>query len=777
MKKVIAVCALFYSISQCQANSPSPLIQYKFKPGEITEHIQQAIAKARESLDALVQIPTEAKDFSNTILSLEHTMAEFFDRTQPIMFLKDVLVDEKTRNEALTCETLIRQFKEEVFMRKDLFLSFEATKQNLKKRSTPLDLEDQRLISIWDLKFQKSGVKLDGKTQEELHRLKAELITLEAEFENNINTHNDVIYVTAEELEGLPKSLRVQIESRGQGPDRTYTVSTKTAEYIPFMEYGESEAARKRLYEASTQGMAVQNMPLLERAFQVKAKIATLLGYDNWVAYQTDGLMAKNDRQVGNFLELLRGRMEPWYEKFYDILLNIKRETSPQANTLEPWEELYFSRKAMARLFDFSPEEVRNYFPIDRVVPGLLKVYAKTFRIEFQEIRLADIWHPSVRMYAITDAETGKPLGHFYLDLYPREGKFHYAEAEAPEIIKGRILPEGGYQRPVTALVANMPLPTQELPSLLSLDEVQTLSHELGHVLHEVSTEARYASFSGFLSEMDFSEVPAQLLEHSILDPQILDEISGHYVTGQKLPPALKAKIIEAQRFQMHLCDIQLLFLSLLDFELHTMAGRVDSRRVYLHLRQKIFKIQSIVGENFPANFGYLMDPTYAGTHYAYPWSAVIAKDLAQTFEEAHWDSSIGLRSRMTIFSQGGSRPAALLLRDFSSPLQDALEQLQTATLQRPLNIQTVPFTDAELNSMSRRLAGKYIDIFQRNSETLTPEQALREAARLEELPEAFIEKILKRDFLTELRRGNRKYLTLRNISEQFLRQFRKTLK
>src|SRR3989338_8081888 len=313
-------------------------------------------------------------------------MAEFFDHSQPILFLKDVLVDEASRNEALQCEPLIRQFKEEVLMRQDLFLSFETAKQNLKAKGLKLDMDNQRLIALWNLKFRKSGVQLKGKAQQELHRLKAELILLEAAFEKNINTHDTTIQVTAKELEGLPKSLRIQIESKGKSIEETYTVSTKTAEYIPFMEYCESEAARKRLYEASTQGVATQNMELLERAFLVKAKIATLLGYDNWVSYQTDGLMAQNAKQVENFLELLRNRMEPWYEKFHDILLKIKRETTPQAATLEPWEELYLSRKAMARFFDFSPEEVRNYFSINRVLPGLLKVYAKTFGIEFQEI-------------------------------------------------------------------------------------------------------------------------------------------------------------------------------------------------------------------------------------------------------------------------------------------------------------------------------------------------------------------------------------------------------
>ncbi|MBI3019054.1 MAG: hypothetical protein HYY61_04105, partial [Deltaproteobacteria bacterium] len=386
---------------------------------------------------------------------------------------------------------------------------------------------------------------------------------------------------------------------------------------------------------------------------------------------------------------------------------------------------------------------------------------------------------------------THASLGHFYLDLYPREGKFHYAEAEAPEILKGRVLPQGGYQRPVTAIVVNMPLPAKGIPSLLSLDEVQTFSHEFGHVLHEILTEARYASYSGFLTEMDFSEVLSQLSEYGTLEPQILDEISGHFLNGQKLPAALKAKIIQAQQFQMRLYEMQLLFLSLLDFDYHTVNRRIDIRRAYLDLRQEILKIQSTAGASFPAGFGYLMDPAYAGTHYAYLWSRAIARDFADRFQDAHWDPSMGVFCRKTIFSQGGSRPASLLvdnflgrppssiffLRDFSYPLQNAVKHLKTVALQKPLNIQTISFTEPELNAMSRRLAGKYVDIFQRNAAILTPEQAFRQAAHSESLPEGLIERILEKDFLTKLQKISGRRLIARNISDHFLRQFRRTLK
>ncbi|HBQ21311.1 MAG: hypothetical protein A2Z91_06060 [Deltaproteobacteria bacterium GWA2_38_16] len=745
-------------------------LPYEFEPGEIITEVQKAITQAKNELNQV-----------NTLQDMETAMADFSQRTNRFLFLKDVLVNTQSRHEASEAEKLIRQFKAEVLLRKDLFQAFETFKRNLKGDVSALDVEDQRLIAIWELKFKKSGVQLVGEEFQELCRLRSELIELEAEFSKNINDNVDTIEVSEAELEGLPKSFRHRIQSQGKTASGNYLVSTRLSEYIPFMENAALETARKRLYEARMNREASRNIPILRRAQEIKLRIARLLGYENWVAYQTDGLMAQSPQRVHTFLTIVQSRLKEWHEHSQEMLLAIKREKDPTASTIKPWEKDYLTRQLFERQFHFYPETVQEYFPEERVVEGTFKVCSRLFGIEFREVQKIDVWATGVKRYQVIDSATQYHLGDFYTDLYAREGKFQYAEAEAPEIIKGRVLPDGSYQRPLAAIVMNLAEPQKQMPSLLSLDDVQTFFHEFGHVLHEILTEAKHASFSGMTTEMDFLEVSSQLFEYFLLDPSVLDDISEHFISGKKMPEVLKKNLIEAYRFQMHVYEMQLLFLSLFDFEVHS-EHLPDIQDLYLRLHEKILQIPDIVGKNFPAGFGYLMDPQYAGTFYTYLWDRAIARDIINDFS--------GPRAKLyrkVIFRQGGAKPAPELIREvlgrevsYDPFFRDFLgvPERRRASLQAAIEKfnPAVSIPDTELKEVSEQLAEKYLENWKRFSDRSTVGEVFRGTARKEQWDIKLIEKVLDRPFLEELKTVSRKF-SLQDISECFFRQLRKNIK
>jgi Zn-dependent oligopeptidase len=302
------------------------------------------------------------------------------------------------------------------------------------------------------------------------------------------------------------------------------------------------------------------------------------------------------------------------------------------------------------------------------VVDGLLEITGEVFALEYRRIPDAAVWHPDVVTYAIHDADSGDELALFHMDLHPRDGKFHHAAAF--ELTPGRRLPDGTYQRPVSAIVANFTKPTADRPSLLQHDEVLTLFHEFGHVLHETLTRVELVRFSGTSTETDFVEAPSQIMEHWTWTAGVLARFARHHATGEPIPQELVSKLVAARDLDVGLTNLRQIQFGLLDMGLHGPAengGNGGERDVdAIHRRAvEVSLLPYHEGTFSPASFGHLLAGYDAG-YYGYLWSEVFGDDMFSRFEaEGVTNDFVGRAYRREILERGGSLDAEDMLRNF----------------------------------------------------------------------------------------------------------------
>jgi thimet oligopeptidase len=409
---------------------------------------------------------------------------------------------------------------------------------------------------------------------------------------------------------------------------------------------------------------ATANTKLLQQAVSLRAQIATLMGYKNWVDYRTSsGRMAKNSQVIMDFLNGLKGKLSQRNQADFAQLLKFKQELDPKATSVDQWDVGYLSYQLQKRDYSLDEEKIREYFPADVVVAGMFEVYAKMLGVRYAEVKNAKMWADGVKLYEIHDAKDDRLIGYFYTDFYPRDGK--YGHAAAFPLIAGRQL-GSKYSLPISAIVANLTPPSGGKPSLLSHDDVQTIFHEFGHIMHQTLTRAPYASLSGSSVAQDFVEAPSQMLENWVWSPQILAMLSGHYLDhSKKLPQSLLTQMIAARDFGQGTAYTKQLLYALFDMKIHMHGADVDVTKAYDDLYRQVMGQEPLAGAHFAASFGHLMGGYDAG-YYGYLWSQVYAQDMFTQFpSEDLTSATVGAHYRRTVLEQGNMKDALDILKEF----------------------------------------------------------------------------------------------------------------
>ncbi|MBI3016888.1 MAG: Zn-dependent oligopeptidase [Deltaproteobacteria bacterium] len=770
------------------------------KKGEISKLIEKSFAEARAALDEIAQLPNEIRNFKNTVEAMELAYARLLRTIEPIIFMKDVSENLLLRQEATLYEKKAKEFMIEMTLRKDLYQAFEAFRKNMKNDFSSLDASDRRLIEIMSKDFRQSGVWLEGDKFERFRALKNELAGLETEFRQNLNENKDKVLFAAEELEGVPEWLRKDLKQAEGG---RYVVPVKPDYYVPMMENATRSETRKRMYMAWVSREAPRNIHILERAIEIRTELAHLLGYSTWMDYRTDGRMAQNAETVRVFLESLRGKLAQKAQEDLGALVALKREmTGDQtASSIEMWEKDYYANQLKKRLFSFDPEEVREYFPASRVVEGTLKIYSNLFGVIFQEVEKPDVWSEGVRLFDVLDTKSGNHLGWFFMDLFPREGKYdHFAAFGLVQA--GIATADGTYQRPLAGIVANFNRPSADRPSILSHGEVETFFHEAGHILNDLLTKARYASYSGNNLARDFVEAPSQMLENWVWRPEVLDVLSGHYKDEtKKLPENLRRGLLASAQFNTGVLYSRQLFYATLDYILHTQAPK-DILALATRLAKELTGIALPPGgEQFLASFGHLVG--YDGGYYGYLYSEVFAQFMWEGFErEGIFNAETGMRYRRAVQEHGGDRPEMESIREFrgSDPTPDAFFRKigisgQTTSISKGPLGETLAkleemgrvrsgekppvFSDTELRRLSDTMAREYVAWVESQREKgarFRCEDGFRETAGYvvsRELADA----MLKEGLLRKLQGLTGQRLTVPKVSETIFGEFRRTIR
>jgi thimet oligopeptidase len=503
--------------------------------------------------------------------------------------------------------------------------------------------------------FRRAGVDRDAPTRAQVKALREDLVRIGQEFGRNIKDDVRRLPLAPAELDGLPDDWR---RAHPPGPDGTVVITTDNTDYVPFMTYARSEAARAQLWRLYRLRGHPKNLDVLSRMLARRAELAGLLGYPTWAAYVTEDKMIGSEGAAAAFVEKIAAAAEARMRRDHAQLLERKRQDAPAATAVEPWDSAYLQERIKAEQYGFDSRTVRPYFEYGRVQQGVLDVTARLFGIDYRRVPDAATWHPEVEVFDVVEGEA--VLGRIYLDMHPRDGKYkHYAQFTLAAGQRGKRIPEG-------VLVCNFPRPSPEAAALMEHGDVRTFFHEFGHLLHHVlGGHTRWAGHAGVATEWDFVEAPSQMLEEWVWDPGVLGAFGRHVDSGEAIPAELVRRMKAADEYGKGLMVRQQMFYAATSLELHRRdPAALDTTAVVAELLERYTPFRHVPGTFFQESFGHL--DGYSAIYYTYMWSLVIAKDLFGPFQRAGlMDPGPARRYRKAILEPGGSKPAAELVEDF----------------------------------------------------------------------------------------------------------------
>lgn len=632
------------------------VLHFNYQAQDLAPAEAEARVKLEKDLAALIAIPQAERTFENTIMGYERAFDNYGNALGMSGFLSYVSTDKKFRDAANDLQMQISQYMVDVATRRDVYKAIrEYTDTNPR-----LDPVQAKLVKEMLIGFKNSGMDLNDADLEKFKALNKEKAEYIIKFDKNIQEYKDPLAVTQEQLQGLGEDY---IKKLSKTDDGKYLVTLDYPDYVPFMQNADDEQARKELEFKFNRRGGQENVELLEKTLTLRREIARLLGYKNHAELRLEDRMAKNPKTVMAFLKDLQKKLKPLGKKEDKEMIAYKNsKTGKNSRTLYSWESGYWSNKFRKENLELDSEKIKEYFPSQVVIDGMLDLFGGVFGITFEPVDIP-VWHPDVKAFKIKDKASGELVAYFYMDLYPREGKYKHAACFG--LVEGEEKQDGTYQIPFVAIVANLNKPSGDTPSLLKHSEVETLFHEFGHVLHNALTKAKYSAFSGTSVSWDFVEAPSQMLERWAWDPQVLKKISKHYKTGEALPDDLIKRMIAAKNFGAGGMYLRQDFFAQYDMSLHTADTTPDTTKLYFELTKKIRGLPLTKGTIPQASFGHIMGGYDAG-YYGYLWSEVIAEDFFGEFKKnGIFNPETGLKFRREILEKGGTLDEEKMVENF----------------------------------------------------------------------------------------------------------------
>lgn len=634
--------------------------------------VQDAVKRADEAVAKIIAIPDSQRTFDNTIGALDELSVRLDNDTSMAMFMQFVSTDAQERDNARAAEEFVSNWSIDLGKREDLYKAVKAYADT----KPALEGEQKRLLEFTMRDYRRAGMTLDAASREKLKGIEMELNKLGIEFEQNIAEDQTKVPLLASELPGVPKDVLDRHTKIGQ----MILVGLDGPTYGAIMDYCSNPDTRQKCWTLYRRRGGQKNVRVLEKLVKLRAEAAQLLGYKNTVDFEVETRMAKNSETVAKFYNDLIPIVRKKAEADMAELVALKKAQTKDAKvtTLNPWDYAFYKNLLLEKKYAVDSEKVKEYFPMERVVQGLMKVAEDLFQIEMKDVTSQatqlgmPVWHPDVKLYEVVDKSSKEVLGHMYTDLYPRENK--YTHAACWGLIARKQWTDGTLQKPVAALVCNFNKPTADKPSLLPHDEVETFFHEFGHGLHHMLTETKYGRFSGTAVARDFVEAPSQMLENWVWDSSVLKTFARHYKTGEPLPDKLLNGMKAARTLGSGIETQGQIYLGNMDQAFHTVpSGDVDTTKVANEVYERSTLYKSVPGTFFQASFGHLVG--YEGAYYGYLWSLVYAQDMFTRFEEKGvLSSEAGMYYRKKILARGGSMDEMDMLRDYlgREPKMDA---------------------------------------------------------------------------------------------------------
>ena len=652
------------------------------KPEHVEPAIDQILADNRAAIAALLETQQSNPSWSGLVLALDELNARLGRAWSPVSHLNAVCNSAELRAAYEACLPKLSEFWTEMGQNKPLFEAYEALAKS--PAAAGFEVAQKTILEHALRDFRLSGIDLPPAEQQRYGEIQMKLSELTSRFSNQLldATQAWTKHITDEsQLAGLPDSAKAQMAQAARAKELDgWLISLEFPSYYAVMTYADDRALREELYaayctRASDQGPNAgqfDNGPLMEQILDLRQELARLLGFAHYGELSLASKMAENTEQVLHFLRDLAVRSKPFAQRDLQELKAFAAEQG--CADLQSWDVGYYSEKLRQQRYSISQEQVRAWFPIDKVLSGLFAIVQKLYGIEIAELQDFDTWHPDVRLFEIR--ENGQHVGRFFFDLYARANKRGGAWMDGAR--DKRRAADGSLISPVANLVCNFTPAVEGQPALLTHDEVTTLFHEFGHGLHHLLTRIEHAGVSGINGvAWDAVELPSQFMENWCWEPEGLALISGHFETGEPLPKDLLDKMLAAKNFQSGLMMVRQLEFSLFDFELHATHG--DGRSVLDVLegiRDEVAVIRPPAFNRFANSFAHIFAGGYAAGYYSYKWAEVLSADAFSLFEEQGvLNPETGRAFREAILARGGSQEAMCLFVDFRGrePSIDAL--------------------------------------------------------------------------------------------------------
>ena len=668
-------------MSLLACNKTNPLLDQPATPYGVpafdqvkTEHylpaFEEAIRENKAEIDAIVNGDPIAT-FENTIEALDRS-GLLLDRVTGVFF--NVLeADGNDEMDAIAekVSPMLSELSAYIILNDALFERVKAVYDV--RNELDLTAEQMRLLTETYKSFADNGANLPADKKERLKQINEELDLLSLQFGRNVvaETNSCQRFITnEEELKGLPESAKAFAaeEAAAAGHPGEWLFTPKRTSFTPVLQYCENRELRKQLLMDYTtranHDNDSDNKAVIIREMQLRIERANLFGYDNPADYILKDCMAKDHQTVDAFLQSVWAPSLAAAKREAAELQKLLDADLP-GEKLQPWDWWYYAEKLRKAKYALDEEELKPYFELSNVRKGAFGVANKLYGLQFEPLQDMPVYNPEVEVFKVTDA-AGELIGILYTDYFPRAGK--RPGAWMNQILPQYIDADGVDHRPVIINVGNFNKPAAGNPSLLSMDDVETLFHEFGHALHGLLSRAHYKSLSGTNTPRDFVELPSQFMENYAYEPEVLKTYAFHYQTGEVIPDELIQKINAAGKFNQGFVTTELLSASILDMDFHelTTAEGLDVNTFEQQSLNKMGMIDEIIVRYRPTFYNHIFTTGYEAGYYSYTWSAVLDADAFAAFKETGdlFDPATAVKFRH-LLEQGGTRDAQELYLEF----------------------------------------------------------------------------------------------------------------
>lgn len=642
--------------------------------------IQQLIRSSEEEITQIVENPDEPT-FENVIEALAFS-GEKLDVVSNIFFnLNSAETNDEIQKIAQEISPLLTEFSAKISQNSKLFDKIKKVYDE--KNNYRLTEEQHTLLDETYKGFVRSGALLNDSQKERLKEINVQLSMKSLQFGQNVlaETNNYFKHITDEnDLKGIPEPVLQQYREEARERNlEGFVITLQYPSFLPLMTYAENRELRKELALANgkkgAQNNEFDNRNLIKEIISLKHEKAQLLGYPSFADYVLEERMAKSPAQVRDFLNQLLLKAKPFAEKEIAALQELAKADG--IAQLESYDHSFYAEKLRKKKFDLDDEELKPYFPLQKVQEAVFELAQTLFGLRFVEVNTIPKYHPDVKTYEVFEhqKETGKDIfkAVLYADFHPRKGKRAGAWMTS---FKNQFIRHGENSRPHISVVCNFSKPTADTPSLLTFQEVTTLFHEFGHAIHGILANTTYPNLSGTSVKWDFVELPSQFLENYCYEPEFLKSFAQHYQTGETLPEEKIIKLSDSKNFMEGYQTLRQIGFGILDMAYHTDPEKVGDVKTFEAEETKATNLYPSNPETMMStSFSHIFQGGYSAGYYSYKWAEVLDADAFLYFKEnGIFNPEIAAKYKI-LLSSGGTKDPMELYKDFrgSEPKVESL--------------------------------------------------------------------------------------------------------